>query len=504
MAKETYVTSLPDKPGAFLSACRGIAALGGNIIRVGYNKAVDLHTLFVDVEAPASALEQITRELDGLGFLTTRLPQTQVLVVELRLPDRPGSLVEVLEVLAGQEVNISYMNSVSDGSGFQSFRMGLLIRRPEQIKSLLGEISRRCPISIVDYDDSQPALDNTVFYIRLAGEMQSLFGLSDEETMEFLSESARILQLLEGRGENPATVFDYIRRLARFVAEHKGERFAVDLDRRQLSPQVTLTTIQPPCGSNTYVLEAPGELVIIDTGFASYAPELTALLLRFWPDWAERKKRVLVTHADVDHCGLLSSLEDCRLVMNQKSAQNLRLQWEGKDDLREQKGFCLGYSKLSRIISGYRPPDPDRIEILDRGTPESHEDLLPIGEFRVGDMTFQVLEGAGGHLPGEMVFLSRTPGVMFTGDILVNILGFTPERREFNAMAPYLMTTVNVDSPLASRMRRQVTALAEAVERENAGEKVLICGGHGDLGVLEDHRLVPVPRKEGPRCDLPR
>lgn len=39
--KKTYVTSMPDHIGAFLKASNCFAALGINITRVSYNKAVD-------------------------------------------------------------------------------------------------------------------------------------------------------------------------------------------------------------------------------------------------------------------------------------------------------------------------------------------------------------------------------------------------------------------------------------------------------------------------------
>ena len=45
--RKTYVTRMPDKAGAFLLASRIIAACGGNIARVNYNRAVDTHTLFI-------------------------------------------------------------------------------------------------------------------------------------------------------------------------------------------------------------------------------------------------------------------------------------------------------------------------------------------------------------------------------------------------------------------------------------------------------------------------
>ena len=54
--KRSFMTSLPDMSGAFLLASRIILAHGGNMVRASYNKAVDAHTLFVDVEGDAEAL----------------------------------------------------------------------------------------------------------------------------------------------------------------------------------------------------------------------------------------------------------------------------------------------------------------------------------------------------------------------------------------------------------------------------------------------------------------
>lgn len=52
MERKSYVTSMPDESGALLRASRIIAGHGGNIVRASYNKAVDLHMLFLDVAAP--------------------------------------------------------------------------------------------------------------------------------------------------------------------------------------------------------------------------------------------------------------------------------------------------------------------------------------------------------------------------------------------------------------------------------------------------------------------
>ena len=61
----------------------------------------------------------------------------------------------------------------------------------------------------------------------------------------------------------------------------------------------------------------------------------------------------------------------------------------------------------------------------------------------------------------------RELGIIFSGDLLVNISGFSAERAEFNSLAPYLMTSVNVDSARAVEMRQKVTYLIKEIGREN-------------------------------------
>ena len=490
MPVKSYVTSMPDKTGAFLLASKVIAKHNGNIIRVSYNKAVDLHTLFIDVEAPEKSLGQIEQELEDVGYLKKKIEETRVLVVNIKIPDVPGAVLPVLKILDRYEINISYINSNTGSTPYQDFKMGLLIENPKIIKMLLDDISEIYQIDIVDYDDSERNLDNTIFYIKLANEMQQLFDLTTEKTMEFISESNRILQLLQEKGENADKVFGYIRRFAYFVSNHRGAAFKADIEKLKISDSVTLYSIQPLCGSNTYILESSREgLMLVDTGYAIYAQELLGILQELFPDWSGRKKKVYITHADVDHCGLLPKLKDAKICLNQKSAGSLKRQYEGLPDHREEYSFALGYSKINRIISGYIPPDPRNLQILDHNTPEDHDSLLHIADFQFDDLKFEVFEGSGGHVYGEMIFICRKHGLIFTGDNLVNISGFSPERAQFNSLAPYLMGSVNIDSKKATVIRKEIIKLVHDIDESNQ-DPCLILGGHGPVSFIQNEKLV--------------
>lgn len=488
MPKRTYVTNMPDKTGAFMLASRIIAKHNGNIVRVSYNKAVDLHTLFIDVEADSEALETIAGELEAIGYLNQKISEIRVIVVTIKIPDQPGAILPILKIIDRYGINISYMNSSSNNTGYQDFKMGLLIENPKIIRLLLEDISEVYQIDITDYDDSETNLDNTIFYIRLANEMQKLLNLSTETTMEFISESNRIMQMLQEKGENPDKVFGYIRRFAHFISQHREGNFKTDIEQMKIGDNVTLYSIEPPCGSNTYVLETADELVLIDTGYAIYSDEMFTIFSRMFPDGQRKIRRVYITHSDVDHCGLLSKLDNIKICVNKKSADSLNRQYMGIPDYREYNDISLGYSKLSRIISGYVPPNSDSFQIIDTNTPENHKELLKISSFAVADLEFEVYEGSGGHMYGEMVFCCRKYGLLFTGDILVNISGFSAERAEFNSLAPYLMRSVNIDSRKATEMRHQVFSLVEELEQEN-GKPCIICGGHGPVSVAKSKKL---------------
>ena len=47
----------------------------------------------------------------------------------------------------------------------------------------------------------------------------------------------------------------------------------------------------------------------MDSGYACYREEMLALLRKQIPGFDETPKRLLLTHADVDHCGMMDVFE---------------------------------------------------------------------------------------------------------------------------------------------------------------------------------------------------
>ena len=67
--KKTYITTMPDDIGSFLKASECFAALGINITRVSYNKAVDSHALFIDAEGSPEQLFGNPQKTETREFL---------------------------------------------------------------------------------------------------------------------------------------------------------------------------------------------------------------------------------------------------------------------------------------------------------------------------------------------------------------------------------------------------------------------------------------------------
>lgn len=114
--------------GAFLGAVRAITQAGANIHRVSYNKAVDTHMLFLDVEGEEAQLKAVEEALTRQGYLADGRSDARVILLSFTLPDHPGALLPVLEVIEDFHFNISYISSQGDGSGVQHFKMGLFTR----------------------------------------------------------------------------------------------------------------------------------------------------------------------------------------------------------------------------------------------------------------------------------------------------------------------------------------------------------------------------------------
>lgn len=454
---------MPDKAGAFLKACNIIVEMGGAIKRVSYNKGIDAHTLFIDVYAEEKKIDEIAKKLYESGYLNASSgPKSMLLFLKMR--EETKELSKPFEIFDKYKVNISYISAKEGKSDVFDLKVGVLIENVSETVSFLNELSSTCDVKVLKNDVTEKNLDNTVFYIGFAHEMRKILGLEQQKANEIIVNSNKIMQRLEENGENPLKTFECIKKFAEFVAGHKGRNFNAKVYSKDVG-NLKLHLIEPPCGGNTFIIEGDGELLFIDSGFACFEEEMLDIFKSLISDFERSRKYLFLTHCDMDHAGLCHIFE--KIYVSQKTYVNFMLEEKGEKNFRERCEHHEAYGNLTGIISGYKTPNLGKMIVVSDG---SGEQLVKSGEIKFSNENFDVYEGNGGHVPGECILVWEKEKIVFSGDIFVNAAGYSAQQATFNEFAPYLTTSVNVDSNKAIACRNEFM---------NKFKEYLICPGHG-------------------------
>ena len=452
--KKTYVTSMPNHIGAFLKASKCFSQLNINITRVSYNKAVDSHTLFIDAEGTEEQLKKADIELEKIGYLQSDTNKTSIVLIEFRLSDVPGSVTSVLELINEFNFNISYISSQENGTDYQYFKMGLYVEDYDKVSEFLKEAEKLCKVRVIDYNSSEKVYDNSIFYNTYVLGLSQTMGLSEDVSRELLVHVNLAMQTLDEQGLSPYRTFDSISKFAELLGSAKGQNFNPRISKHKISDNTEITLIEPPCGSNTIIINSNGKVLFVDSGYACYTDEMLDVFKKLLPEFDTMKKTILVTHADVDHCGLLPIFD--KIIASYKTVNCLVNEYEGKDGYRESNPLHKPYINICKILTSYKAVNPGKITALWNDTPNPIEPLAQIGFFDFGELHFEVYEGKGGHLPGEIVLIDYSKHVAITGDIYINTHGLTAEQAEYNQYAPILMTSVDTDSKLCLEERKAI------------------------------------------------
>ena len=452
--KKTYITSMPDHIGAFLKASKCFSALGINITRVSYNKAVDSHTLFIDAEGTREQLEKADVELERIGYLQNNDSKTGIVLIEFCLADIPGSVTNVLTLISRFNFNISYISSQENGTDYQYFKMGLYVDDMDKISEFLAEAEKLCKVRVINYNSSTKVYDNSIFYHTYVIGLSQIMGLSEEISRELLVHVNLAMQTLDEKGLSPYRTFDSISKFAELLGASKGASFAPRVSNHKITEHTQIILIEPPCGSNTIIIKSNERVLFVDSGYACYKEEMLGVIHKVLPDFNEIKKTVLVTHADVDHCGLLPLFD--AVIASPKTALCLQNEYLGNDGYREKNPLHRPYINICKILTSYEPTDPKKIKTPWPNVDHLTQPLTQIGFFDFEELHFEVYEGKGGHLPGEIVLIDYTHHIALTGDIYINLHGLTPEQAAYNQYAPILMTSVDTDPKLCAEERKAV------------------------------------------------
>lgn len=390
-------------------ACKVIMKHGGNIVRVSYNRSTDLRTLFVEVKATPEALDSIAGELESISYIKDGAPEERVIVLNVRMKDVPGALYPVLKVFDRYDVNLTYLNSNTDNADYQNFKMGVVIDEPGVVRRIIGEISQIYQVDVTDYSEFDKELDDTVYCVRMANDVQREFSLTMASAMELIRAGLDAQERMEAAGRDPRRLFERVRGFADFVASRRGRDFAPAVTEHRLADGSTVHALEPPCGSNMYLIESGGDVLIIDTGLPIFSNEVTDAVLGVFPAFFNMGKEVLVTSPSIGHCGMLSIFDDARITVGRKAADALMRQFYREADWSSGDVFRNAFDVLCSIVTDYAAPDPSRLEVL----PSGAGGFSKIGEYAFGGMRFEVHELAD----GRTVYACREAKVVFAGDV---------------------------------------------------------------------------------------
>ena len=468
--KKTYITNIPNKIGALLQATKLFTELGINITRVSYNKAVDSHALFIEVQGDEDKLLLADQQLSDIGYINNSDSELGIVLLEFTLRDVTGSATKVLSLIEEYGLNISYISSQEITEEYQSLKVGVRVDDENAFDEFIKKANEICAFRVIEYNKSEKIYDNSFFYKAFVQSLMDAAGTDEDKRELLLINTNLAMEVLEARGLSPYRTFDCIAKFANLLAGCKGEAFSPRVTTHKISENTEITTIEPPCGSNTIVIKSNGQYLFVDSGYACYKEEMLPVLRNVVPEFDSIKKTILVTHADVDHCGLLPLFDE--IIASRKTALCLKNEYLGKDGYREMNPLHKPYINICKILTSYAPTDPQKIIPHWNDCNTLTEPLTQIGFFNFGELHFEVYEGKGGHLPGEIVLIDYAMHIAITGDVYINVHGLTPEQAEYNQYAPILMTSVDTDPTLCAQERKAI------IGRLGVG-KWQIFGAHG-------------------------
>ncbi len=159
-------------------------------------------------------------------------------------------------------------------------------------------------------------------------------------------------------------------------------------------------------GVHCYLWEWQGGLTLIDAGYPRDAATILAVLhAHGYVD--HRLRRIIVTHADLDHTGGLAALKRAtgvQIACHAVEKQLLQSPWRRQPALLPLRPLIWGLTRLPNYQ--YRPITPDELLVDGQQLPEG----------------FTVVHTPG-HSPGHISLLHKERRLLISGDALVNTRG---------------------------------------------------------------------------------
>ena len=133
---------LENKPGQLAHLCRIIANAGIDLKALNIAETSDYGILRIITDKPETTLSVLKRE---------SLVCSSTVVVAVRVPDQPGGLAGILDIIAEHDISIEYMYSMLGGNGTSSAIMVFQTNENEKVFRNAGlDVLKSSDLGIVE------------------------------------------------------------------------------------------------------------------------------------------------------------------------------------------------------------------------------------------------------------------------------------------------------------------------------------------------------------------
>ncbi|MCE5311549.1 MAG: MBL fold metallo-hydrolase [Nitrospiraceae bacterium] len=501
LAKITII--VPDRPGSLAELASAFARYDANIILFHYNRSEHQNRVLLEVACEsmeslgaackeaiansAAASEMLSSGLE-LGLLDT----ANILRIDVHLDHKPGTLGEFAVLLKMHNANVINMEYNEDVSAVSAL-FSIVTETPSEIDLLLRDMNQHGYHYSLLYKGSDRQEVEHIIGLNLAErfffKLKKLLNTADIERMKKLFSSSRLLSdtLVQfnneaGRDLEAGNIFTNVLAFASASLMKAADQFSFTALAVIERSGIKVHSFRLPTGGNVFILEGKNELVMIDGGYGLYYEKAKDMFRSRGLDPA-RIKRIYISHADADHAGmsgLFANEFGCSVWMHPEAEGIIKSH-------NRAWGSSTPYIDLNRyftvLVNEFTQASfPERWNAFKKTGNEYAGGFEVVDEFSVDGITFSVLVSLGGHLRGQVFFLSKEAGLFFTADYLLNVGSLPAEEREVLSFPKFMMISTNVDSALFRQemdMLRKF-ALDFDAELRSRGSSLIIAPGHGD------------------------
>jgi glyoxylase-like metal-dependent hydrolase (beta-lactamase superfamily II) len=494
---------LPDRPGSLANLAEIFTKYSINITLFNYDRSVHPNRVILEVNGETiEALEHVRKELDSLqlfsqsgkidGLPLAVVDTKNILKIEVQLENAPGTLGSFARLLAGHEANVIYMHYNEDISE-TSANISLFTRDSAEVEKLLKDMNTRGYYYSTIYKGAgNKEVEDIIglnlmerFFFRL----QKIMKTDDIDRLRKLIDSSRQLSDVlvrfsteAGKHFEEGSLITSVLAFASASLTKTDKGFSYQKLPQLQSSGVAMHSFKLPTGGNIQVLDAGSKYIMIDSSYGLYYEDVKKMLSEnsIPPD---RIRDIYLTHADADHAGLSGYFNKefgSKVHMHRNTEGVIRNEnraWGSNSPLTELNHFfTVLVNEFTRADfpqewTAYRDDDKDM-----------EGEFRTIDSFEFGGHIYKILESLGGHVPGQVFFLSYDSGLIFTADYLLNVDSLNEEEREVLNYPKFMLTSTNVDSALFRKEMEMLKHLVRDFDAamRTAGRQAYVVPGHGD------------------------